>query len=156
MLFFLSGHHARRYFYSWEGTFPKQEIFRLSRERRAGVEQPLSGTSRASLCLGGSVAHHHADPAQRRSRWLCHGRCGRSEHGNGNARRRCDLAFSADARHGVRILFGRLCACCCTKSGDDVEAASGEENAIPKATWHSSAFLLFFATGHCALYIFIS
>ena len=44
------------------------------------------------------------------------------------------FAFSADARHGVRILFGRLCACCCTKSGDDVEAASGEEKAIPKAT----------------------
>jgi len=37
------------------------------------------------------------------------------------------FAFSADARHGVRILFGRLCACCCTKRGDDVEAASDDE-----------------------------
>ena len=37
------------------------------------------------------------------------------------------FAFSADARHGVRILFGRLCACCCTKRGDDVEAASGDK-----------------------------
>lgn len=37
------------------------------------------------------------------------------------------FAFCPDARHGVRILFGRLCACCCTKSGDDVEAASDDE-----------------------------
>jgi hypothetical protein len=37
------------------------------------------------------------------------------------------LFFSADARRGVRILFGRLCACCCTKRGDDVEAASDDE-----------------------------
>jgi len=37
------------------------------------------------------------------------------------------FAFSADARHGVRILFGRLCSCCCTKSGDDIEAASDDE-----------------------------
>ena len=37
------------------------------------------------------------------------------------------FTFSADARHGVRILFGRLCACCYSKSGDDCEAASGEK-----------------------------
>lgn len=37
------------------------------------------------------------------------------------------FTFSADARHGVRILFGRLCACCFSKSGDDVEAASDDE-----------------------------
>ena len=35
------------------------------------------------------------------------------------------FTFCADARHGVRILFGRLCACCYSKSGDDCEAASG-------------------------------
>ena len=35
------------------------------------------------------------------------------------------FTFSADARHGVRILFGRLCACCYSKSGDDIESASG-------------------------------
>jgi hypothetical protein len=33
------------------------------------------------------------------------------------------FTFCADARHGVRILFGRLCACCYSKSGDDCEAA---------------------------------
>ena len=41
-----------------------------------------------------------------------------------------DFALSVDARHGVRILFGRLCSCCCTKSGDDVEAASGEKKIL--------------------------
>lgn len=37
------------------------------------------------------------------------------------------FTFSADARHGVRILFGRLCACCYSKSGDDIESASDDE-----------------------------
>lgn len=37
------------------------------------------------------------------------------------------FTFCADARHGVRILFGRLCACCYSKSGDDCEAASDDE-----------------------------
>jgi len=37
------------------------------------------------------------------------------------------FAFCADARHGVRILFGRLCACCYSKSADDAEAASDDE-----------------------------
>ena len=35
------------------------------------------------------------------------------------------FTFCADARHGVRILFGRLCACCYSKAGDDIETASG-------------------------------
>jgi len=35
--------------------------------------------------------------------------------------------FSADARHGVRILFGRLCACCYSRSSEDCEAASDDE-----------------------------
>jgi len=38
------------------------------------------------------------------------------------------FTFCADARHGVRILFGRLCACCYSKSGDDCEAASAKPN----------------------------
>jgi len=37
------------------------------------------------------------------------------------------FTFCADARHGVRILFGRLCACCYSKSSDDMEAASDDE-----------------------------
>jgi len=37
------------------------------------------------------------------------------------------FAFCADARHGVRILFGRICSCCFSKTGDDVEAASDDE-----------------------------
>jgi hypothetical protein len=37
------------------------------------------------------------------------------------------FTFCADARHGVRILFGRLCACCYSKSGDDIESASDDE-----------------------------
>jgi len=37
------------------------------------------------------------------------------------------FTFCADARHGVRILFGRLCACCYSKSGEDCEAASDDE-----------------------------
>jgi len=37
------------------------------------------------------------------------------------------FTFCADARHGVRILFGRLCACCYNKSGEDCEAASDDE-----------------------------
>jgi len=38
------------------------------------------------------------------------------------------FTFCADARHGVRILFGRLCACCYSKSSDDMEAASVKPN----------------------------
>jgi hypothetical protein len=37
------------------------------------------------------------------------------------------FTFCADARHGVRILFGRLCACCYSRSSDDCEAASGKD-----------------------------
>jgi len=37
------------------------------------------------------------------------------------------FTFCADARHGVRILFGRLCACCYSKSGPDCETASDDE-----------------------------
>lgn len=37
------------------------------------------------------------------------------------------FTFSADARHGVRILFGRLCACCYSRSSEDCEAASDDE-----------------------------
>ena len=37
------------------------------------------------------------------------------------------FTFCADARHGVRILFGRLCACCYSRSSEDCEAASGKD-----------------------------
>ena len=38
------------------------------------------------------------------------------------------FCFSADARHGLCILFRRLCSCCLTKSGADIEANSGTLN----------------------------
>lgn len=34
--------------------------------------------------------------------------------------------FSPEARHGVYILFSRMCSCCCSKSSD-VEVASDDE-----------------------------
>lgn len=37
------------------------------------------------------------------------------------------FTFSPEARHGCCILFSRLCSCCCTKSGVDVEVASDDE-----------------------------
>jgi hypothetical protein len=37
------------------------------------------------------------------------------------------FCFCADARHGLVILFRRLCACCLTKSGADIEANSGQQ-----------------------------
>ena len=37
------------------------------------------------------------------------------------------FAFSPEARHGCCVLFSRLCSCCCTKSGADVEVASDDE-----------------------------
>jgi len=44
------------------------------------------------------------------------------------------LTFCPDARHGIRILFCRLCACCLSKSGSDVEASDDEKNKmLPEA-----------------------
>ena len=39
------------------------------------------------------------------------------------------FTFSPEARHGLCILFSRMCSCCCSKSasGDDVEMASDDE-----------------------------
>ena len=37
------------------------------------------------------------------------------------------FAFSPEARHGVYILFSRMCSCCCSKSSPDVEVASDDE-----------------------------
>lgn len=37
------------------------------------------------------------------------------------------FTFSPEARHGVYILFSRMCSCCCSKSGQDVEVASDDE-----------------------------
>jgi len=37
------------------------------------------------------------------------------------------FCFCADARHGLVILFRRLCVCCLTKSGADIEANSDDE-----------------------------
>lgn len=37
------------------------------------------------------------------------------------------FTFSPEARHGVYILFSRMCSCCCTKSDRDVEVASDDE-----------------------------
>lgn len=37
------------------------------------------------------------------------------------------FTFSPEARHGVYILFTRMCSCCCSKGGDDVEVASDDE-----------------------------
>jgi len=37
------------------------------------------------------------------------------------------FAFCSDARHGLRILFCRLCPCCLTKSSRDIEANSDDE-----------------------------
>ena len=38
------------------------------------------------------------------------------------------FCFCADARHGLAILFRRLCSCCLTKSGADIEANSGKSH----------------------------
>lgn len=37
------------------------------------------------------------------------------------------FTFSPEARHGVYILFSRMCSCCCSKSSPDVEVASDDE-----------------------------
>lgn len=37
------------------------------------------------------------------------------------------FTFSPEARHGVYILFSRMCSCCCSKSDRDVEVASDDE-----------------------------
>jgi hypothetical protein len=37
------------------------------------------------------------------------------------------FTFSPEARHGVYILFRKMCSCCCSKSTDDVEVASDDE-----------------------------
>ena len=39
------------------------------------------------------------------------------------------FTFSPEARHGLCILFSRMCSCCCSKSAseDDVEIASDDE-----------------------------
>jgi len=37
------------------------------------------------------------------------------------------FTFSPEARHGCAVLFSRLCSCCCSKSGSDVEVASDDE-----------------------------
>ena len=37
------------------------------------------------------------------------------------------FTFSPEARHGVYILFSRMCSCCCSKSGPDIEVASDDE-----------------------------
>jgi hypothetical protein len=37
------------------------------------------------------------------------------------------FTFSPEARHGVYILFMRMCSCCCSGSGQDVEIASDDE-----------------------------
>ena len=38
--------------------------------------------------------------------------------------------FCADARHGLCILFRRLCPCCLSKGGEDIEANSGNLNSF--------------------------
>jgi len=44
------------------------------------------------------------------------------------------FTFCADARHGVRILFARLCSCCLSKSGDCETASDDEKNKmLPEA-----------------------
>ena len=52
------------------------------------------------------------------------------------------FTFCADARLGVRILFGRLGACCYSKSGDYIESASGrvlyDFRIYKKYLWFSS------------------
>lgn len=37
------------------------------------------------------------------------------------------FTFSPEARHGVYILFTRMCSCCCRGSGADIEVASDDE-----------------------------
>ena len=37
------------------------------------------------------------------------------------------FAFSPEARHGVYILFTRMCSCCCSSSSQDIEVASDHE-----------------------------
>ena len=48
------------------------------------------------------------------------------------------FAFCADARHGLCILFGRLCSCCVSKSGADIEANSGTSK---NTVWDSIVIL---------------
>jgi len=44
------------------------------------------------------------------------------------------LIFCPDARHGIYILFSRLCSCCSSKSGSDPEASDDEKNKmLPEA-----------------------
>jgi hypothetical protein len=44
------------------------------------------------------------------------------------------LTFCPDARHGIYILFSRLCSCCTAKSGSDPEASDDEKNKmLPEA-----------------------
>ena len=35
--------------------------------------------------------------------------------------------ISISSRNGCAVLFSRLCSCCCSKSGSDVEVASDDE-----------------------------
>lgn len=37
------------------------------------------------------------------------------------------FTFSPEARHGVYILFTRMCSCCCSGAGQDIEVASDDE-----------------------------
>lgn len=37
------------------------------------------------------------------------------------------FAFSPEARHGVYILFTRMCSCCCNRSSQELEVASDDE-----------------------------